>query len=258
MITLVDSPFSPFARKVRLVLEYKKLVFETVDALSQEQHSTLLQVNPRKEVPALVDNDLVVTNSADIVSYLEHRYPDSPVYPKEASARVMARKWERSADTFLDAILVNISYWSWAIRSDKMPAGLLAKAKEDLELLYQRMEQTLSGKDYLCGELCIADFAMFVQLSSVRALNVAYDKKTYPNLVSWFKRLRDIQLFQEDLRRTAIYISDLANQGLERQKIFWRGDRIEWMLSRGFHKWFNNEIESGNVLWPGREIPPID
>jgi hypothetical protein len=32
--------------------------------------------------------------------------------------------------------------------------------------------------------------------------------------------------------------------------LFWRGDRIEWMLARGFHDWFCNEIKSDRVLWP--------
>ena len=37
---------------------------------------------------------------------------------------------------------------------------------------------------------------------------------------------------------------------LEREKIFWRGDRIEWILARGYHEWFFKEIEEDRVLWP--------
>ena len=35
MIKFYDSAFSPFARKVRMVLEHKELAFETVDGLAQ-------------------------------------------------------------------------------------------------------------------------------------------------------------------------------------------------------------------------------
>jgi hypothetical protein len=35
----------------------------------------------------------------------------------------------------------------------------------------------------------------------------------------------------------------------------WRGDRIEWMLARGFHAWFFNEIEEDRVAWPGPHYP---
>lgn len=41
----------------------------------------------------------------------------------------------------------------------------------------------------------------------------------------------------------------------ERRKIFWRGDRIEWMLARGFHDWFAGEIAAERVIWPGLGVP---
>ena len=113
MIKLYDSAFSPFARKVRMTLEYKELNYEAVDGLLRSNHEALKAVNGRIEVPALVDGDVVVINSADIVTYLDHRYPAKCVYPDEPAARVHARAWERVADTFVDPILVDISYWKW-------------------------------------------------------------------------------------------------------------------------------------------------
>src|SRR5512139_1557588 len=86
MLTLYDNPFSPFARKVRLVLAFKGLRAESVDALALAEHEALRAVNPRAEVPVLVDDGLVVTNSADIVAYLEDRYPDPPVLPRSPAA----------------------------------------------------------------------------------------------------------------------------------------------------------------------------
>src|SRR5512134_3532194 len=109
MITLYDNPFSPFARKVRMVLEHKGLAFDAIDGLTPEGRSALAAVNPRVEVPVLLDGDLVVVNSADIVAYLEHRYPEGPVYPANPAARVAARAWERLADTLLDAITHDLS-----------------------------------------------------------------------------------------------------------------------------------------------------
>lgn len=72
-------------------------------------------------MPALVDGDIVVVNSPDIVAYLEHRYPQVPVYPEAPAARVHARAWERLSDTFVDPIFVDVSYWKWAERPDQMP-----------------------------------------------------------------------------------------------------------------------------------------
>ena len=37
MLKLHDNPFSPFARKVRLILAYKGLPFERIDALALDR-----------------------------------------------------------------------------------------------------------------------------------------------------------------------------------------------------------------------------
>src|SRR5262249_53788926 len=109
MIKLYDSAFSPFARKVRMVLEHKGLAHEAIDGLLKSNHAALKAVNGRIEVPVLVDGDIVVVNSPDIVAYVDHRYPDQPVLPEEPAARVHARAWERLSDTFVDPIFVDIS-----------------------------------------------------------------------------------------------------------------------------------------------------
>ena len=137
---LFDSAFSPFARKVRMVLEYKGLAFEAVDGLLKSNHDALRAVNDRVEVPVLVDDDVVVVNSADIVTYLDTQYPLNPVLPASAAARVHARAWERAADSYIDAILVNISYWLWADRKDVMPDGLLEAARADMVQVYDTLE----------------------------------------------------------------------------------------------------------------------
>lgn len=46
----------------------------------------------------------------------------------------------------------------------------------------------------------------------------------------------------------------LEHKGLKFDAV-WRGDRIEWLLARGYHDWFFNEIKQGRVLWPGPALP---
>jgi len=48
---LHDNAFSPFARKVRLVLDHKGLAYEVVDGLSRRNRDALEAVNGRVEVP---------------------------------------------------------------------------------------------------------------------------------------------------------------------------------------------------------------
>ena len=255
MIKLYDSAFSPFARKVRLVLEHKSLPFEAVDGLLRSNHDALKAVNGRVELPALADGDLVVVNSSDIVSYLEFRYPANPVYPSEPAARVHARAWERAADTFVDAILINVSYWKWADRPDAMPDGLLEAARADLGLGYDALERDLAGRDFVSGPLSVADFALFPHLASAKAMGLEFSTEKHPRLAGWLKRMRALPVCMADLRRARDFVVNLQERDFERRRIFWRGDRIEWMLARGFHDWFFNEIAQDRVAWPGPALP---
>lgn len=257
MITLYDSAFSPFARKVRLTLELKQLEYQVVDGLAIANREALAAVNPRVEVPAIDHDGMVVANSADIVAYLERRWPMRPLYPDSNAAWVHARAWERCADTLIDAILTNVSYWVWAKREDKMPEGLLEAARRDLELVYAALERDLASRDFVADRaLSIADVALFPHLSATRAFGLGHDPQKQPRLHAWLKRLRGMEAFAADIERLKGFMAHVvAASTHERGKIFWRGDRIEWMLARGFHGWFGNEIQAQRVLWPGPNVP---
>jgi glutathione S-transferase len=255
MITLYDNAFSPFARKVRMALDYKRIPHEAVDGLSRKNRELLEAVNGRVEVPAIRHDGVVVVNSADIVAYLERVFPDRPLYPASDAAWARARAWERCSDSVVDPILIDISYWTWAERSDRMPDGLLDAARADLARVYDALERDLVGGDFVCGELSIADLALFPHISATRGLDVSFDAARCPRLHAWYKRMRAVDVCAADLERTKGYLSNPAALDVERKKIFWRGDRIEWLLAKGYHAWFFREIEEDRVIWPGLGIP---
>ena len=257
MITLYDSPFSPFARKVRLALEHKGLAHEVIDGLAKQNHDALRAVNGRVEVPVLVHDAVTVVNSADIIAYLERVFPEAPVYPAEPSEYVRARAWERCSDSLLDSILTDIGYWMWAERPDTMPDGLLDKARADLDHVYAALERDLEGRVFLCGDrISIAEIALFPHLVATRATGVPLDRARFGRVYAWFSALRKLPLFAADVERIKQFMaSGLATSSYERRKLFWRGDRIEWLLASGYHAWFAGEIAADRVLWPGLAIP---
>ena len=250
MLTLYDNAFSPFARKVRMVLEHKRLAFQPIDGLTPEGHGKLAAVNPRVEVPVLVDGDLTVVNSSHIVAYLEHRYPERPVYPADPATRVQAVAWERIADTLFDAITHDASNGGFGFPGDTRPAGLLEAAREDLAPLYADLERALADREFLCGALSIADLALFPHLTAVKFLDIAFDGATHPRLLAWYKRLRQLGVCRADLERTQAFLRDLGPNLQRPVRIVWRGDRIEWLLARGFAEWFFEEMAADRVAWP--------
>lgn len=254
MITLYDNPFSPFARKVRLVLAYKGLAVTTVDALALASHDGLRAVNPRAEVPVLVDGAVTVVNSADIVAYLEHRYPAPPVLPSDPALRVAARAWERLADGVFDAILHDISIWTWPThrRDDQPPAGLVEAGLRDVGAILDQLEATLRDQAYLCGALSIADFALFPHVSSLKPLGIALEG--HPHLAEWNGRMRELAVVRQDLddvRRAAREKFVDGPSPYEGEQIIWRGDRLEWLFHNGFADWWYAEYRAGRAIVPG-------
>jgi glutathione S-transferase len=256
---LYDNAFSPFARKVRLVLEHKGLEFEVVDGLAIANRETLATVNGRVEVPALEHEGVIVVGSSDIVAYVERVAPARPVYPDDLASWTHARAWERCADSTIDPILIDVSYWMWAERDDVMPDGLLAAAQRDMDRVYAAIERDLEGRSFLAGHsLSIADIALFPHLTATKMMGVPYDAARFPRLHGWLRAMRSMPIFQGDLERVKSFLQGLAGTGgnsHERRKIFWRGDRLEWMLARGQHRWLMKEIEEDRVIWPGLGIP---
>jgi len=255
MITLCDNPFSPFARKVRMVLDYKGLTATSVDALALAHHDDLLAVNPRAEVPVLVDGEVTVVNSSDIVAYLEHRYPEPPVLPSHPGARTAARAWERLADGVLDAIIHDISIWTWPThrRKDAPPPGLIEAGCRDVEKILARMEQALRDEEFLCGKVSIADIAFFPHISALKPLGIGLDAERHPRLSEWNRRMRALPFVQRDLEYVKRAARDKFVDGpspYEAEKIVWRGDRIEWLFHNGFADWWYAEHRAGRAVVP--------
>ena len=143
-----------------MAMEYKGLDFEIVTA----DHVTEVPAfNPRAEVPVLIDDDTVVCNSPDILGYLDRKFPQRLLYPVDASKYAAVREWERFADTQVDPIMTVIGNWKFA-DLPPMPDGLLGAARRDLLPMYDRIEAQLANREYLCGDVSAADFALYPQV----------------------------------------------------------------------------------------------
>jgi glutathione S-transferase len=255
VLTLYDNPFSPFARKVRMVLRFKGLQYRSIDALALDEHDRLANANPRAEVPVLVDGTVTVTESADIVSYLEDRFPDPAVLPVGPELRAKARRWQRLADSVFDSIVHDISIWTWPThrRSDQPPEGLVEAGHRELLELVVDLEESIDASGFVCEQLSIADFALFPHVSSLKPLGVVLEEPAYPNVLRWNRQMRMQATVREDLdyvKRSAVDKFGSGRSPYEDEKVVWRGDRIEWLLAHGFQDWFFAELACGRAVVP--------
>src|SRR5919107_5066763 len=94
MIKLYDFKSSPNCQRVRVVLEEKKLPYETVpvDLRAQAQKTPeFLKLNPNGKVPVITDGDTVLYESCIINEYLDEKYPTPPLMPHDPAKKARAR-----------------------------------------------------------------------------------------------------------------------------------------------------------------------
>ena len=256
MLVLYDNPFSPFTRKVRMVLHHKALPFRSVDGLALDELPTLRKLSCRAEVPVLVDGDVIVVDSPDIVAYVDDLQQSPPILQASASRRAKARRWHRMADRSFDAILHDLSIFVWPThhRTDQPPPGLIEAGQRDLWTLLDELEIDLGAGPYICGdEPSIADFAVFPHIPSLRFVGISVNQERLPRVFTWQRRMRDLSVVQKDLevaRRGLVEKFRDGRSPYEAETIIWRRDRIEWLLCNGFDAWWASERASGRAVVP--------
>jgi glutathione S-transferase len=104
MLTLFSYNVSPYAAKVRAVLQYKRLPFEErmVHPLDRGE---VLKLSGQIAVPVVVSDGKVVADSTRIVAWLDEQFPDRPVLPRDPALRARALLIEEGFDEGLGRIV---------------------------------------------------------------------------------------------------------------------------------------------------------
>ncbi|CAN7079424.1 unnamed protein product, partial [Brassica oleracea var. botrytis] len=83
---------SSCAHRVRIALSLKGLEYEyiPVNLLKGEQSDPdFKKINPMGTVPALVDGGVVISDSLAIIMYLDEKYPEPPLLPRDLHKRAV-------------------------------------------------------------------------------------------------------------------------------------------------------------------------
>ena len=135
MLKLYDHPLSPYAQKVKIALREKGQPFETLTPGGLGAGGAageFLEANPRAEVPALVDGEVMIFDSTIILEYLEDRWPTPALLPGAPAERARVRMLEEAMDTHFEAINWGLSEIRWCHPSeDDVPKALLGDQEEN-------------------------------------------------------------------------------------------------------------------------------
>jgi len=195
---LLGHDGSPYVRKVRLVLEEKRIPYEYVHARSSEPGSPVPDYNPLAKIPVLVtDAGKAVYDSPVIVEYVDSLGAAPRLIPAEREARVDVKRWEALGDGVTDAtVLVSHDYdkvqtpaWHEKQRL-KIQRGLAAMAGE------------LEEREFCYGTgFTLADIAVGYALGYLdRMLPDIEWRSAHSNLARLAERLAQRESFQKALQ----------------------------------------------------------
>jgi glutathione S-transferase len=136
----------------------------------------------------LADDGFIVYDSTIINEYLEDEYPHPSLLPSDSEGRARARLMEDFRDNYFNPPFVDL------VREMRKPEGeknlqVIERAKADITKCFDRIEQELTGREYLAGAFSLADIAFMPNFDALDRFQIAVDPK-YTNLVAWIERLK--------------------------------------------------------------------
>ena len=186
---LYSGPLSMFGAKAEIALGEKGIAFELVmvpfemKTLYQPKHPEVARINPKRQVPVLVDGDLEIFDSTQIFEHLETIRPEPALWPVEPKARARARLVEMKSDEVYFPPIVRLMGLQ-ATPDD--PAAV--EARGAAAQFYDELEGTMGGRQWLAYDYSYADIAFYMaQLFGARMTAPMGD--AHPRLQAWRERM---------------------------------------------------------------------
>ena len=226
MLELYHYEPSANSMKPMLCLQEKGIDFVSryIDLHSFEQHSPeFVKVNPNGQVPALIHDGVIVTESTVINEYLEDVFPQVPLRPRSPAARAQMRIWSTFVDEYFcpslrmpgwnvlvpgivarlqsgafDKLLERIPLkeqrdkWKTAA-THSFTEEQLADSKRKVGVSIERMEKILSKSPWLAGdEYSLADVNTYSMVVPVpRFFPEFLNEKAAPRTMDWVRRMNE-------------------------------------------------------------------
>jgi len=191
MIKLYDFKSSPNCQRVKVVLAEKNLPYEIVpiDLRAQAQKTPdYLKLNPYGKVPVLTDDDAVLYESCIINEYLEEKYPNPPLLPKDPGKKARARILIDYGMAHFDGAYQKLRM-ELAKDPNEQSQQVIDNAKSDLKKLLQRLENDIGDQPYLVGDFSLVDADLIPRFTRLEGFGVLPDP-SLPRLGKYLERMK--------------------------------------------------------------------
>ncbi|XP_078175849.1 putative glutathione S-transferase GSTU6 isoform X9 [Carex rostrata] len=221
---------SPFAIRVRMVLEQKGLTYEYLEEDLSNKSELLLKHNPiYKKVPVLIHGDRSICESLVILQYIDENWSGigPPLLPADPYERAIARFWAAYIDEkFVESFWGILKACTEEAKAEKIADSI--GALKQLEEVFKKCSAG-TGKGFFGGDtIGFIDVTFGSQLAWMKALEKIsgaklLDETKIPLLMEWVKHFLAIDFMKSilpDVERVAEY-------GRELQATIWKADSVK-------------------------------
>ena len=192
MLTIWGRANSVNVMKVLWLVEELGVPYTRIDAggaFGRTRDADYVAMNPNPSVPTLVmPNGYSLWESNSILRFLARTQPGGEAfYPREAEAAGDVDRWMDWTLASLNAPLRDI-FWTF-VRTPEAERDLAnaARAAEAAGRLFGMLDRQLAGRNFVTGQLSIADMALGGFLH--RWFNLPVARPDLPNLRRWYETL---------------------------------------------------------------------
>lgn len=239
-LVLYEHPLSPYAQKCKIALYEKGVPFEVKMPTAigtGRADADFIKANPRAEVPALIDGDFAIFDSTIILEYIEDRFPEPRLMPRDPKGRARARMIEDAMDTHYEPINWGLGELRWFKRAEGERARVIeARAAGQARDFYAWLERHLGDRHWFGGdEFGWADVSVIPYVNGSTGLGVGPSPNS--KLGQWQAAANARPSVQKTAKAAADSIAAMAMVGeAVKQRLFkreYRDHRLEWMIRSG-------------------------
>ena len=151
----------------------------------EHRRPEFLAINPAGKLPALVDGDLVLTESAAIALYLGEKY--GKFVPTDARGRAEVNKWLLFTVTELEQPLWRIAKNRNLYPEAQRLAADIPLASQDFRAMADVAEKHMQGRAFVAGDnVTVADFVFAYTLDWANEVQLL---DRCPQLVAYMERM---------------------------------------------------------------------
>ncbi|RTL63039.1 MAG: glutathione S-transferase [Hyphomicrobiales bacterium] len=189
MFKLISATPSPYARKVRIALFEKGIPFELATEVPWDSGTQTPKYNPLEKLPVLItEQDEGIYESSYILQWLELKYPEPPLLPRDVDDILFARKLEVLCDGVCDAVVLTFFE---RMRKETQSPEWLARQRRKIEGGVREMARLVGERRYAVGDtFTLGDIAVGTALGYLRVRFAEFDwMSLYPKLDAYAARL---------------------------------------------------------------------